>query len=302
MRSPSVGRPLVGALVLGLSFGATAATAKGTTAEDIAAKGPTAAAPPKGSHHASKPPVSAAKATLPPLPAPVVAPLAPLPMLPRLARVRVEAARDHVVVVEDVNLPRGDWQSGDLEFYAAFGAPGTPVAIEAHLVPIPAGALESRLEDPGEAVSVEPSAHRGGGVYPLLGKPQMAGVVIRVKDAALRRAFAASDVVAVRIRSLLRPPAVDLAGTRSVVVRLGTANGLPLTLGRLALVSMEPDRWVTHVESHLCGPDAETWPLSTALLTHDPPRTPDRQAPTIAPETAVRHATDDLCIRWWSTP
>lgn len=223
-------------------------------------------------------------------------------MLPRLARVRVEAARDRVVVVEEVNLPRGDWQSGDLEFYAAFGAPGTPVAIEAHLVSVPEGAFESRLEEPGEAVSVEPSAHKGAGVQPLLGKPQMAGVVVRVKDAALRRAFATSDVAALRIRSLVRPPAVDVAGTRSLVVRLGTANGLPLTLGRLALVSMEPDRWVTRVESRLCGPDAETWPLSTALVTRDPPRAPERPTATIAPETAVRHATDDLCIRWWSTP
>ncbi len=306
MRNESfVGALVARLMLLGvLSYGVTAAAAPGKPAAEAPDKAATAA-PAKGCHHASKPPVSAARTTLSPLPPPLVAPvapLAPLPMLPRLARVRVEAARDRVVVVEEVNLPRGDWQAGDLDFYAAFGAPGAPIAIEAHLVPVPAGALESRLEDPGEAVSVDPSPHKSGGVHPLLGKPQMAGVVLRVKDAELRRVFAASDVAALRIRTLLRPPAVDVAGTRSLVVRLGTADGLPLTLGRLALVSMEPDRWVTHVESHLCGPDAETWPLSTALVTRGPARAPERQAPTVAPETAVRHATDDLCIRWWSTP
>jgi hypothetical protein len=267
---------------------------------------PAKATPSKAAHHASKPPLSAARSTLPPLPplsAPVaVTPLAPLPMLPRLARVRIEAARDRIIVVEDVNLPRGDWQSGDLDFYAAFGAPGAPVAAEAHLVPVPMGASEARLEDAGEPVAVETSAHKGPGVLPLLGKPQMAGLVIHVKDAPLRRALATSDVAALRIRTLLRPPAVDVAGARSLVVRLGTGNGLPVTLGRLALASMEPDRWVTRVETHLCGPDAETWPLSTALLTRGPSRGLERQAPAIAPETAVRHATDDLCVRWWSSP
>ena len=269
---------------------------------------PVLASPPKpAAHQASKPPLSAARSTLPPLPPPTapaaLTPLAPLPMLPRIARVRIEAARDRVVVIEEVNLPRGDWQSGDLEFYVAFGAPGAPVAVEAHLVPVPAGAAEARLEDAGEPVFVETSAyaHKGSGVQPLLGKPQMAGVVVRVKDAALRRALATSDVAALRIRTLLRPPAADVAGARSLVVRLGAASGLPLTLGRLALVSMEPDRWVTRVESHLCGPDAETWPLSTTLLTRGPATRLERQAPSIAPETAVRHATDDLCIRWWST-
>jgi hypothetical protein len=296
--------PFVAGALLGLgALTPPVLASPSATATSTPAKGP----PPKATlHHASKPALSAARSTLPPLPTlpvPVaVTPIAPLPMLPRLARVRIEAARDRVVVVEDVNLPRGDWQNGDLSFYASFGAPGTPVAVEAHLVPVPAGAPEARIEDAGEPVSVETAAHKGPGVQTLLGKPQMAGIVIRVNDAALRRALAASDVAALRVRTLLRPPAVDVAGARSLVVRLGAANGLPLTLGRIALVSMEPDRWVTRVESHLCGPDAETWPLSTALVTRGPTRGLERQALAIAPETAVRHATDDLCVRWWSTP
>jgi hypothetical protein len=75
-------------------------------------------------------------------------------MLPSIARVRVEAARDRVVVLEEVNLPRGDWQSGGLDLFVAFGAPGTPVAVDAKLAPVPVGAVESRPDDPGSRSSV----------------------------------------------------------------------------------------------------------------------------------------------------
>jgi hypothetical protein len=33
------------------------------------------------------------------------------------------------------------------------------------------------------------------------------------------------------------------------------------------------------------------------------PRAPGAPgAPTLAPSMAVRHASDDLCIRWWASP
>ena len=55
-----------------------------------------------------------------PAPAPVyVRPAPPLPMLPRVGRVLVEAAADRVVIVQDVFLPKGDWQSGGLDLYVA---------------------------------------------------------------------------------------------------------------------------------------------------------------------------------------
>ena len=83
-------------------------------------------------------------------------PAPPLPMLPSVARVRIEAARDRVVLLEEVNLPRGDWRSGGLDLFVAFGAPGTPVAVDARLTPVPVGAQESRPDDPGEPAAVEP--------------------------------------------------------------------------------------------------------------------------------------------------
>ncbi len=250
---------------------------------------------------------------VPPKPPPVVAPpprvwvrpAAALPMLPSVGRVRVEAARDRVIVLEDVNLPRGDWQSGGLDLYVAFGAPGTPAAIDARLMAVPTGAAEPRADDVGEAVSVESAIRRSPGAQPLLGKSLMAGVVVHLKEAQLRREYAVGGVAVLRIRSLLSAPASDPSGARDVVVRLGVAAGLPLTLGRIQLASLEPHAAITRAEATLCGPEASTWPLSVSLVpqspkTLEPP--PARPTLTIAPEMAVRHATDDLCIRWWSAP
>ena len=112
---------------------------------------------------------------------------------------------------------------------------------------------------------------------------------------------ALSDTVALRIRSLLSPPAADATGARDVVVRLGFAAGQPVALEKVQVVSAEATPWITRAQATLCGPEADPWPLSLTLL----PRPPDPAAPatrTIAPAMAVRHASDDLCVRWWAPP
>jgi hypothetical protein len=216
-----------------------------------------------------------------------------------VSRVRVEAARDRVVVLEEIALPRGDWTSGGLDLYAAFGAPGTPLAVDARLVPVPAGQSESRLEDAGEAVTVELAVRHLPSANLLLGRPNMAGFVVRVKDAALRAAFASGDVAALRIRSLLAPPAADAKGARDVIVRLGIDGGLPLTLSKVQVVSAEPQPWITRAEATLCGPDADPLPL-TVSLPPTPAGAPAGSPPTVAPALATRHGSDDLCVRWWA--
>jgi hypothetical protein len=136
-------------------------------------------------------------------------------------------------------------------------------------------------------------------MQPLLGRSTMAGVVVHVKDAQLRHAYALSDVVALRIRSLLAPPAADASGARDLVVRLGFAAGQPITLEKVQVVSTEPAPWITRAEATLCGPEADPWPLSLTLL----PRPAEPAAPiarTIPPVMAVRHASDDLRVRWWA--
>jgi hypothetical protein len=226
-------------------------------------------------------------------------------MLPSVAQVRVEAARDRVVVVEELNLPRGDWRWGGLDPYVAFGAPGPPIAIDAHLVTMPPDSSEARPDDPGDTLTVEPAARRAPGTQLLLGRPQMAGVVVHIRDSDLRRAYATSQLAMLRLRSLLPPPAADARGARDVVVRLGIVGDLPLTLGRVHVLSMEARPWITSAQATLCGPEADERPLALTLS----PKAPDvgveadggTDAP-IAPVMSVRHSSDDLCIRWWAKP
>jgi hypothetical protein len=131
----------------------------------------------------------------------------------------------------------------------------------------------------------------------------MAGVVVHVKEADLRRAYATSELAALRVRSLLGPPAAALDGERQVVVRLGIAGGLPLTLGSVQVVSRDLPP-VVRAEAVLCGPDADPHPLAVSLTS--PVSLPGLQArsgePLLAPAMALRHPSDDLCVRWWSRP
>jgi hypothetical protein len=221
-------------------------------------------------------------------------------MLANVARVRVEAGRDRLMVLEEVNFPRGDWVSGGLDLYVAFGAPGVPIAVDARLVAVAPGANDSTLSDAGEPVLVEPALRRLPPVRPLLGRPQMAGVVVHVRDAQLRHIYEADQAAALRIRSLLPVPATDASGARDTVVRLGVAGGLPLTLGRIQVVSLETQPWITRAEATLCGPEADGWPLSVTLLPKPSQPAPAPSKPPIAPAAALRHASDDLCIRWWA--
>jgi hypothetical protein len=268
----------------------------------LAGHAPVEAAEPKGAR--GQAPASKA-AHVAPSPPPVVwvHPRTPLPMLPSVARVRVEVARDRVVVEEEVALPRGAWSSGGLDLHAAFGAPGTPTAVDAQISAEAAGAAEARGGAPGEVVAVEPEPGAVGGAHPLLGGARMAGVVLRLKESQLRRVYAAAEVALLRVRSLLALPWADADGRREVVVRLGAPEGTPLTIGRVQVVSLEPGSWILRADAHLVGPDADPWPLSVTLLPRAlsgsaRPASADRP---IVPSMAVRHATDDLCVRWWSS-
>jgi hypothetical protein len=225
-----------------------------------------------------------------------------LPMLPSVSRVRIETARDRVVIVEDIDLPQGDWRYGDLELYAAFAAPGPPIAVDANLVGLVPEERNAHSYGPDDRVGTRVVARRGAGTSLLLGTPDMAGVVLHVRDSQLRRAYASADRAVLRIRSLVRSPATDSSGARDLVVRLGIAGGLPMTLGRVQIVSREPAVAIRRATATLCGPEADPWPLSIGWTGADKQaREPPAQT-TVAPSAAVRHASDDLCVRWWTEP
>ena len=229
----------------------------------------------------------------PPAPKPPP-PLPPLAILPSVARVKVTSHGNVVSVVEEVNLPRGEWKGEGLRFHVAFGAPG-PRAIDAHLLEVGDGELEPADDEAGERLTVDHVPRRPPTAHPLLGREAMAGIVVHVRPESLTRAFARGSMAALRIRSLVDATPPDPSGGTSVVVRLGASRGTPLTLGRISAASAPPATPLSRVEARLCGVDADPHPLAVGVA----PRAPHVGEPVIAPVLAVRRATDDLCIRLW---
>ncbi len=230
----------------------------------------------------------------------------PLPFLPSVARVRVGLTRDRVVVTHAVTLPRGEWKSGDLDLYFAYGGPGAPIALDAHLLHVADGDLEARdsaLSAAGDVVPYDRAPSRPPSAHPLIGRPKMAGVVLHVREAAFRAA-AADGMAELRVRALYPLPALEPDAAREVRVRLGSSVGAPLTLARVQLLALDREVPLLRGEAHLCGPDAETRPLALSLTPKPPPEptAPIAPAAPIAPVLSVRHASDDLCVRMWTGP
>jgi hypothetical protein len=206
-----------------------------------------------------------------------------------------------VVVVHDISLPRGEWQTGDVDLYVAFGAPGAPRAIDAQLYAFDPEA-DMRADTAYEAIRVERAPRRPAFAHALLGPPQMAGAVLHVPDAAFRRALSLAGVARIQVRVLLDLPGEDARTGREIVVRLGVQGAAPLAMGRLEIASLEPTPWIVRAEAHLCGPDADPYPLAIAVLpTPTSTLRPQAQPLPAAPVLAVRHATDDLCVRFWTS-
>jgi hypothetical protein len=220
-------------------------------------------------------------------------PAPPLPALPVIARIRLDVSQDRVLVVHEIVMARGDYTGGDIDLWASFG-PVLPRAIDARLLSVPPSTNAPDPSDTGEPIALDKAAHRPAQAHALLGRALMAGVVLHVREPAFRRAIAASNVMAVRIRQVLPPPAPDAQGGREVVVRLGIESGTPLTVRRIDLSTPEPLGWITSVSAQLCGPNADPYILGFASA---PPASQTTLMP-IDPPAATRRATDDLCVRY----
>lgn len=231
-----------------------------------------------------------------PAPAPAPQPPPPLAMLPSIARVKVTHHGGRVFsVVHEISLPRGEWKGELLRFHVAFGAPG-PRAVDAHLVSISDGALEPEDADAGEVLATERVPRKPTNAHALLGRETMAGIVVTIKGDSLTKALARGEMASLRIRSVVDATEPDASGASSLVVRLGASRGTPLTLGRIVALTVPPATPLARASANLCGPDADAHPLAVGKV----PKQPTEAA--IAPVLAVRHATDDLCLRLWTTP
>jgi hypothetical protein len=239
--------------------------------------------------------LAAALLAAPKAPPPPPPPPPPLPWLPVVARVRVEVGIDHLLVVHVVRFARGEWSAGDVDLHVAFGAPGVPRAVDARLAALPESATEPRPGDAMEPVPSEPSARRSGRARAFLGPETMAGVVLHLREPALRRAFSGSGTAALQIRTLLPLPA-PVAGAREIVVRLGVPGGTPAALDAIELAVRDARVGSLRAQASLCGPEADPHPLAV----HGAGARPDPGA--IAPLHAVRRGTDDLCVRLFTSP
>ena len=236
--------------------------------------------------------------------APKPPPIMRLPMLPSIARVTFELVRDksltQALIIEEVNLPRGNWQGEPLDFYVAFGAPGVPQAVDVRLVPIADGLLEAERDAPGEPLAITRAPSRPPNVHSLLGRDTMAGFVVHLDKIAFAKALAPGNMATLRVRSLVFLPEVSAGQPHTLVVRLGASGNTPLPLGRLSVHNRAGAPVVARAEARLCGASADPHPLAVALA---PKPTAAPPAPLvvsaeipIAPVLAARHVSDDLCV------
>lgn len=232
---------------------------------------------------------------VPPRPPP--RPSAPIPALPVVTRVRIEAGREATVVTEEVTFARGEWQSGDIDAFVAFGGPGAPRAFDVHL--LSADGTGPVATEVGEVVVTERAARRPATARELLGRETSAGEVLHLREPSLRRAFARSGAAAVRIRTLLAPIEPDANGGREVLVRLGVFAGTPLTVGRIELVALDGRPFAGAADAKLCGADADPYPISVQVVPG--PRVVRYPRPT-DPALVVRRPSDDLCVRFVLPP
>ena len=223
-------------------------------------------------------------------------------MLASIARVKLTTlggGASSVSVVTEISLPRGEWKGEPLNFHVAYGAPA-PRAIDAHLVAVGDGALEPDDAEAGDALSIEHAPRRPANAHSLIGRDVMAGVVVHVTKDQMTKALARGNMASLRIRSVVDATAPDATGASSIVVRLGVSSrATPLTLGRIAASSAPSTKELSRVDARLCGPEADPHSLAVSGVPKPPP---SAELPPIAPVLSVRHASDDLCVRFWHKP
>jgi len=212
------------------------------------------------------------------------------PMLPSVSRVHVDLMPTHVVVTRDVTLPRGDFRGGELVMHVGWDAT-VPIAFDAKLIPAADGELGADLRATGDALPVDVGNKPA---LSLFGGKELVGANVHVPEALLSKALAPGNMAVLRVREVVRMPPKDENGERALLVRLGAANGVALTLARVEVRRGEGGPEITRVRAELCGKDAVPSPLFVSVEGAKS----DNDPQAIAPVLATRHTSDDLCVRF----
>lgn len=209
-----------------------------------------------------------------------------------IARVRVEARRDRVRVTTDVVVWSSARRPPALSVYAAYGAPGPPLAADAQLLAVPRGYLDAPDGSSGQPLPLHFSATAPRSSELVLGSPRMAGSTITVGTAPMAATLAPSGAACLRLSTVRPMPPPGPNGAREIVVRLGTRAGAPLVLDEVEVTGEH----VARRDVELCeGAHAPDRSLEATPVRHG-------ERSGVTPALARRTASDALCVRLWLGP
>jgi len=201
---------------------------------------------------------------------------------PTLKRIRFEVSPGGAAVTHDLAFAKGALAvggAGDPTVFVAFTAQARPLAIEAtrHTLDdagrlVDAGATSVVIID----LSVRPAT-----AALVLGPANGAGHVIRLPKG--------DAPFGLRIRSAI--PTTTGAKEISLLARLGVRDGVAIPLERIEIAALLGSG-LRGARAVLCGPSADTRPLTVVFPAY--PSTQD--AGTTAPTAIKRHPDDDLCV------
>jgi hypothetical protein len=222
----------------------------------------------------------------PPEPPPA---LSSLPSVLEASRVDVRLAPVGALVTSDWLLEKGEWTGTSFDVFVAYTAPGLPVAFEALLLPEPADGVLPLLATAGQSLTTHHAPSAPSQTAFSIGRPNLAGQVVRVEDKLLVEAFEGSSRAFLRLRTVVRFE----GGTRfvpSVVVRLETPRLGPVPVGAVT-VHGERGFSVASAQASFCDLDGGLIPLRLAQSIDT-----DADAPKLAPFLQKLPPRHDLCV------
>jgi hypothetical protein len=226
-------------------------------------------------------------------PKPMLAPVRvamPLAFVPVVERVRLEATATDLLLIEDVRLESDGTVSKEaLELFVSFGAPGTPRAVDVHVL--------TAVGPSASALKIEFAPHAPKSSNVLLGALHQGGFVIQVPASIPSSASSASSAslsaepaersFSLRIRTLWD---TGLSRARGVLVRLGAPIKEPIAVERIEFAG--PGK----LHAHFCSNASVAKPSLSVWIPRGNGRQEVQDPFAFSPSDAQRLYADDLCL------